>query len=326
MTGPNSKTEFSLYRRRVWVAGHTGMVGAAILRRLKTEGCDILTATSTELDLTRQGEVNKWLEIHKPEVVFLAAARVGGILVNSTYPADFIYRNLVIASNVIHAAQIHSVKKLLFMGSSSIYPRNAEQPIKETSLMTGTLEPADESYAIAKIAGLKMCQAFRKQYGCDFITAIPTNIYGPGDNFDDTSGHVIPGLMTRMHLAKLNSQPKVGIWGSGIPRREFIYVDDLADALVFVMQHYSTYEHINIGTGQDISIKELAQKIADVIGYRGELEFDASKPDGAPRKLLESSKLHSLGWRASTPFEKGLDTTYHWYREHDKTLGSAKAK
>lgn len=322
--GQNSKIDFSLYRRRVWVAGHTGMVGAAILRRLKSEGCDILTATSGELDLTRQSEVNKWLEIHKPEVVFLAAARVGGILINSTYPADFIYRNLVIASNVINAAHIHHVKKLIFMGSSSIYPRNAEQPIKESALMTGTLEPADEPYAIAKIAGLKMCQAFRKQYGCDFITAIPTNIYGPGDNFDDTSGHVIPGLMTRMHLAQLNKQPRVGIWGSGIPRREFIYVDDLADALVFVMQHYSTYDHINIGTGQDISIKELAQKVANVVGYRGELEFDASKPDGAPRKLLESSRLHALGWQATTLFEKGLDVTYHWYREHDKNLGSAK--
>jgi len=304
---------FTLAGRRVFVAGHRGMVGSALVRRLTQERCEILTAPRAEADLRRQAETEAMLAAKRPDVVIVAAATVGGILANSTRPAEFIYDNLAIETNLIEAARRVGVAKLLFLGSSCIYPRDATQPMNEAALLTGPLEPTNEWYAIAKIAGIKLCQAYRRQYGVDYISAMPTNLYGPGDNFDLASSHVVPALMSKIHRAKQEGRDAVEIWGSGRPRREFLHVDDLADALVHLLQRYSGEGHVNVGTGTDLSIAELAQLIARVVGYGGQFRYDASKPDGTPRKLLDVSRLAGLGWRASIPLEEGLARTYGWY-------------
>jgi len=304
---------FALAGRRVFVAGHGGMVGSALMRRLGRENCEILTGRRAEADLRRQAETEAMLAAKRPDVVIVAAATVGGILANSTRPAEFIYDNLAIVTNLIEAARRIGVTKLLFLGSSCIYPRDAAQPMGEAALLTGPLEPTNEWYAIAKIAGIKLCQAYRRQYGVDYISAMPTNLYGPGDNFDLASSHVVPALMAKIHRAKQEGRDAVEIWGSGRPRREFLHVDDLADALVHLLQRYSGESHVNVGTGTDLSIAELAALIARVVGYGGEFRYDASKPDGTPRKLLDVSRLAGLGWRASIPLEEGLARTYGWY-------------
>lgn len=302
---------------KIFVAGHRGLVGSAILRKLQTEGySNIVTRTREELDLRDQQAVNRFFEEERPEYVFLAAAKVGGILANSTCPADFIRDNLQIQTNVIDAAYRYGVKKLLFLGSSCIYPRNAPQPMKEEYLLTGSLEPTNEWYAIAKIAGIKMCQAYRRQYGFNAICVMPTNLYGPGDNFDLETSHVIPALIRKFHEAKAEGKSHVVVWGTGKPRREFLYVDDLADALLFLMEHYNSEEIINVGIGKDITIQELAELIREVVGYEGDIVFDLSKPDGVPRKLLDVSRIHALGWQAKTPLREGLEKTYRWYVEH----------
>lgn len=306
---------YSLRGKRVYVAGHRGMVGAALLRRLQREDCRLLTADREELDLTRQADVDAWMQKNRPEAVFLAAAKVGGIVANDSAPAQFIYDNLLIAANVIHAAASAGVEKLLFLGSSCIYPRLAPQPIAEDMLLSGTLEPTNEYYAIAKIAGLKLCQAYRRQYGHDFISAMPTNLYGPGDNFDLTTSHVIPALMRKAHEAKASNSAEFVVWGSGTPRREFLHVDDAADALLYLMTHYSGDLHINVGSGVDLSILELANLIARVVGFEGRVLMDPSKPDGTPRKLLDTSRLVSLGWRPTISLEEGLASTYQWLAE-----------
>jgi GDP-L-fucose synthase len=304
---------FRLKGRRVFVAGHGGMVGQALCRRLATEGCEILTVGRGVADLRRQRETEDWLSENRPEAVFLAAATVGGILANSTRPAEFIYDNLAIAANLIEGAHRVGVAKLLYLGSSCIYPRDAQQPMAEAALLTGPLEPTNEWYAIAKIAGIKLAQAYRRQYGRDFISAMPTNLYGPGDNFDPLSSHVVPALMGKIHAAKIAGGAEVEIWGSGRPRREFLYVDDLADALVHLMINYSDESHVNVGSGLDITIAELAETIARVAGWQGRFRFDSSKPDGTPRKLLDVSRLRVLGWQARTPLEAGLEKTYAAY-------------
>jgi GDP-L-fucose synthase len=304
---------FSLAGQKVWVAGHRGMVGSALLRRLERDDVTLLTATRNDADLTRQNDVEEWMYAHKPDVVIVAAAKVGGILANNTYPADFLYDNLMIESHIIHTAYKIGVRKLLFLGSSCIYPKLAAQPMTEDALLTGPLEPTNEWYAIAKIAGIKLCQAYRKQHGCDFISAMPTNLYGPFDNFDLNSSHVLPALMRKAHQAKHNRDASMTIWGSGTPLREFMHVDDLADALVFLLQHYSGYDHVNVGTGEEVSIAHLAQTVADAVGFTGSLEFDRSKPDGTPRKLMDSQRLHALGWTAHIPLSEGLKTTYDWF-------------
>ena len=304
---------FSLHGKKVWVAGHRGMVGAAICRRLQSENCEVVTVGREGLDLTRQADVEDWLAQNKPDVVFLAAARVGGILDNNTFPAEFIRDNLAVETNVIHGAWKAGVSKLLFLGSSCIYPKMAPQPMAEEALLTGPLEPTNEWYAIAKIAGIKMCQAYRKQYGCDFISAQPTNLYGPGDNFDLNASHVIPALIAKAHAAKQADAKTMQVWGSGTPKREFLYVEDLADALVFLMQRYSGELQINVGSGQELTIRDVAQTVIDVVGFKGELAFDASKPDGTPRKLLDTTRLDTMGWRAKTELRDGLDQAYAWY-------------
>jgi GDP-L-fucose synthase len=293
---------------KIYIAGHRGMAGSAILRRLQQEGyTNLVCRTSQELDLRNQQAVADFFSQEKPEYVFLAAAKVGGILANSTYKADFIYENLAIQNNVIHQSYKHAVKKLLFLGSSCIYPKFAPQPIKEEYLLTGTLEPTNEPYAIAKIAGIKMCQAYREQYGCNFISVMPTNLYGEGDNYDPQNSHVIAALIRKFYEAKRDGKPQVEIWGTGTPRREFLNADDLADACYFLMLHYDSPEIINIGVGEDISIKELALLIKEIVGYEGELFFDTSKPDGTPRKLLDVSKLHNLGWRHRIGLREGIE-------------------
>ncbi len=304
---------YPLAGKRVWVAGHTGMVGSAIVRRLASESCEILTIGHRDLDLTRQAEVEAWMNDSRPDAVFLAAATVGGILANDTRPADFLYDNLAIETNIIHTAKAVGVEKLLFLGSACIYPKMAPQPMGEDALLTGPLEPTNEWYAIAKIAGIKLCQAYRRQHGCDFISAMPNNLYGPGDSYDAQNSHVIPALILKIHDAVKQGLSEVAIWGSGTPRREFLYVDDLADALVFMVTRYSDDGHLNIGTGADITIRELAESIAEVIGYEGEFRYDRSKPDGTPRKLLSSSLLAGLGWTAHTDLKTGLAQAYDWY-------------
>ena len=301
---------------KVWIAGHRGLVGGAIAKRLSRENCTIVTIDRDELDLTDQVSVKKWLEKEKPSIIILAAAKVGGIFANSTQPADFLYDNLVIETNIIKAAHEIEVKKLLFLGSSCIYPRDAKQPMVEEELLTGPLEKTNESYAIAKIAGLKMCEAFRTQYGCDFISAQPTNLYGEGDKFDPEMGHGIPALKAKAHKGKLNNSPKLNVWGSGTPKREFLYIHDLADALVHLLKNYSGKSHINIGTGEEFSIKQLAEKICDVVGFQGELVFDTTKPDGSPRKLVNNSRLAELGWKSKTSLDEGLAKTYKWYLDN----------
>jgi GDP-L-fucose synthase len=300
----------------IWVAGHRGLVGSAVVRRLKAGGLGerIVTASRDEVDLTRQSQVEAWLTESRPSQIYLVAGRVGGILANSTRPAEFIYENLMIASTVIHAAHtIGCVDKLLFLGSSCIYPRHAPQPMQEHYLLTGPLEPTNEPYAIAKIAGVRMCQAYKRQYGCNFISGMPTNLYGPGDNFHLTASHVAAALLRRFHEAKLAGDDEVTIWGTGTPLREFMHVDDLADACVFLMDRYDDAETINIGTGEELSIRALAEAIRDVVHPQARLAFDPSKPDGMPRKLLDSSRLHDLGWRPRISLREGLRTTYDWF-------------
>jgi GDP-L-fucose synthase len=304
---------YSLKGKRVWVAGHRGMVGSALLRRLAQIDCTVLTVSREDLDLTRQTDVEAWMQQTKPQAVFLAAAKVGGIVANDRWPAQFLYDNLAIAANVIHASEAADVEKLLFLGSSCIYPKMAPQPITESALLTGPLEPTNEWYALAKIAGLKLCQAYRREYGCDFIAAMPTNLYGPGDNFDLTTSHVIPALMRKAHEAKAAGAPQLVIWGSGGPRREFLYVDDAADALVHLMTHYSGPSPVNVGCGNDLTIFELAKLIAGVVGFTGEIVTDLSKPDGTPRKLLDTNTIANLGWRAKFGLKDGLVATYGWF-------------
>lgn len=296
---------------KIYVAGHRGMVGSAIFRKLQKEGYNnILTRTSKELDLRHQQAVEDFFQKEQPEYVFLAAAKVGGILANNTYRADFLYDNLMIQSNVIHAAYKYKVKKLLFLGSSCIYPKHAPQPMKEEYLLSGYLEPTNEPYAIAKITGIKMCEAYRDQYGCNFISAMPTNLYGPNDNYDLNNSHVLPALIRKFYEAKINKKPSVTIWGTGQPRREFMHADDLADACLFLMLNYNEKQFVNVGTGKDIAIAELAQLIKNIVGYEGEIVFDTSKPDGTPRKLLDLSYLHSLGWKHKIELEEGILLAY----------------
>jgi GDP-L-fucose synthase len=312
---------WTLSGKRVFVAGHRGMVGAAIVRRLASEGCaEILTAGRSELDLMRQADVETWMREKKPDAVFVAAAKVGGILANDTQPADFLYNNLMIEANVIRAAFDAGVEKLMFLGSSCIYPRMAAQPITEDSLLTGPLEPTNEWYAVAKIAGIKLCQAYRKQHGADFISAMPTNLYGPGDNYDLKSSHVLPALIRKAHEAKARGEDSIEIWGTGSPRREFLHVDDCADALVFLMKNYSGYDPINVGSGEDVTIREVAEMISSLAGLTGALRFDTSKPDGAPRKLMSAERLRTLGWRPRIPLEEGLKQVFDAYA---KTASSA---
>jgi GDP-L-fucose synthase len=304
---------------RIYVAGHSGMVGSAITRKLKAERhTHLILKELDELDLLNQKATLDFFEKEKPAYVFLAAAKVGGILANNTYRAQFIYENIQIQNNVIHSAYLTGVKKLLFLGSSCIYPKLAPQPIKEEYLLTGLLESTNEPYAIAKIAGIKMCQAYNDQYGTNFISVMPTNLYGPNDNFDLKTSHVLPALIRKFHEAKIENKPAVEIWGSGSPLREFLHVDDLADACYFLMQTYSGNDFLNIGTGKDIPIKDLALLIKDIVGYKGELTFDASKPDGTPRKLLDVSRLHATGWKEKYSLRDGLTMTYQWYLEKNK--------
>lgn len=299
---------------RIYVAGHRGLVGSAIRRRLESGGYrNLVVRTSRELDLTRQEEVEGFFRKEKPEYVFLAAAKVGGISANNTYPADFIYRNIMIEANVIHASHQNGATKLLLLGSSCIYPKFCPQPMKEEHLLTGGLEPTNEPYAVAKIAGIKMCQAYDRQYGTNFISVMPTNLYGPSDNFDLETSHVLPALIRKFHEAKLKNSPSVQIWGTGTPKREFLYVDDLADACVYLMEKYSGPDIVNIGVGEDISISDLALLIKDIVGYSGGIVYDSSRPDGTPRKLLDVSRLHSLGWKAKTGLRVGIVKTYEWY-------------
>ena len=299
---------------KIYVAGHRGLVGSAILRKLRALGyTNMIVRTSKELDLRSQPNVKSFFEKERPDYVFLAAAKVGGIMANNTYPAEFIYDNLMIQANVIHYSYMYEVKKLLFLGSSCIYPKFAPQPIKEEYLLDGKLEPTNEPYALAKIAGIKMCQSYNRQYGTNFISVMPTNLYGPNDNFDLETSHVLPALIRKFHESKMNKEPFVKIWGTGSPRREFLYVDDLADACVFLMKNYNGNEIINVGVGKDISIKELALLIKEIVRYLGELKFDTSKPDGTPRKLLDVSKITNLGWKAKTSLKEGLTKTYQWY-------------
>ena len=312
------QTPYDLKARRVYVAGHRGMVGGALLRRLEREQCEVLTATRAELDLTNQAAVGRWFQANKPQAVFLAAAKVGGILANNTLRAEFLYENLVLATNVVHAAHENGVEKLMFLGSSCIYPRLAPQPLREDALLTGLLEPTNEPYAIAKIAGIKLVEAYRAQYGADFISVMPTNLYGPGDNYHPEHSHVVAALIRRFHEAKVAGARAVVVWGTGTPRREFLHVDDLADACVHVMRVHSDASLINIGSGEDIAIAEFARTVARTVGFEGEITFDTSKPDGTPRKLLDVSKLAALGWRASTGLDVGLRQAYASYLE---TLG-----
>lgn len=307
---------------KIYLAGHNGLVGSAILRKLEKNGYkNIIKKDFKELDLRDNDEVRKFFQEEKPEYVFLAAAKVGGIVANNEFGADFIYDNLAIELNIIKASQENGVKKLLFLGSSCIYPRDCQQPIKEEYLLTGPLEETNKPYAVAKIAGLIMCQAFNKQYGTNFISVMPTNLYGPGDNFDLKSSHVLPALIRKFHEAKVNNEPTVTVWGTGKAMREFLYVDDLADAVVFLMNNYDSSEIINIGVGKDISIKELAEIIKEIVAYKGKIEFDTEKPDGTPRKLLNTSKLTSTGWMHQTTLEEGIKKTYEWYIQNFNKIG-----
>jgi GDP-L-fucose synthase len=306
---------YDLTGKKVWVAGHRGMVGGAVVRRLASEGCEVLTVGRDVVDLTRQAAVEEWVAAQKPDAVVVAAAKVGGILANNSYPADFLYDNLVIETNIVQASFRTGVEKLLFLGSSCIYPKLAPQPMREDALLTGPLEPTNEWYAIAKIAGIKLCQAFRKQHGCDYISAMPTNLYGPGDNFHPSGSHVLPALMARLHDAAREGKSEVVLWGTGKPLREFLYVEDLADALVFLLKNYSGYDHVNVGSGREVSIRTLAEQVAATVGYRGRFTYDTSKPDGTPRKLMDNSKLAALGWTAQTSLAEGLALTYRWFLE-----------
>ncbi len=316
---------YSLAGKRVFVAGHGGMVGSALVRRLGREGCEIITVSRSELDLKDQAAVRAWFDDRRPDAVFLAAAKVGGILANDSYPADFLYDNLMIEANVVEAAHRSNVGKLLFLGSSCIYPKLAPQPIQEDALLGGPLEPTNEWYAIAKIAGIKLAQAYRRQHGRDFISAMPTNLYGPGDNFDLNSSHVMPALIRKAHEAKIAGSHSIEIWGSGDPKREFLHVDDLADACIFLMKSYSGSEHVNVGSGSDVSILELTSMVIDAVGFRGEIVRDLSKPDGTPRKLMSAAKLEGLGWRPTIGLQDGISATYRWFLENRASRFSSAA-
>ncbi len=307
---------YDLNGKRIWVAGHRGMVGSALLRRLEPEGAEVITAGRETVDLRRQEQVEAWMAAEKPQAVFVPAAKVGGILANDSYPADFLYDNVLIAANIIHSAHETGVEKLLFLGSSCVYPKFADQPIAEDALLTGALEPTNEWYAVAKIAGLKLCQAYRRQHGVDFISAMPTNLYGPGDNFDLKSSHVIPALIRKAHEAKQAGADSMKIWGTGSPRREFLHVDDCADALVHLMKTYSDAQHVNVGSGSDVTIADLARLVMDVVGFEGALTKDESKPDGTPRKLMSADKIRGLGWTPSISLEDGLADAYRWFLEN----------
>jgi GDP-L-fucose synthase len=311
---------------RVFVAGHRGLVGSAILRRLEEDGFrSVLTATREQLDLRDQAAVNYWFRANRPEYVFLVAGTVGGILANSTRPAEFIYDNMMIHATVVHAAHLFPVRRLLYLGSSCIYPRDCPQPMKEEHLLSGPLEPTNEPYAIAKIAGIKLCQAYRKQYGCDFISAMPTNLYGPNDNFDLASSHVLPALIRKFHDARGEGRREVVVWGTGSPRRELLHVDDLADACLFLMRRYDAAEHVNVGTGEDLTIRELAETVRDAVHPEARLVFDTSKPDGTPKKLLDVSRLQALGWRHRIGLREGIESSYRWFLEnHDHARGAGK--
>jgi len=313
-----ASTPFELKGKTVFVAGHRGMVGAALVRRLAQEDIELQTLTRSEVDLRDQAAVNKWFAAKRPQVVFLAAAKVGGIVANNTLRAEFLYDNLVIASNVIHAAHVNKTEKLMFLGSSCIYPKMAPQPLREDSMLTGPLEPTNEPYAIAKIAGIKMAEAYRAQYGSDFVSVMPTNLYGRGDNYHPEYSHVVAALIRRFHEAKVTGAKNIVVWGTGTPRREFLYVDDLADACVHLMKTYSSPELVNIGTGEDITIAEFARVVAATVGYTGEISYDTARPDGTPRKLLDSSRLAKLGWRATTSLEDGLKLAYQAYQNESK--------
>lgn len=304
---------FDLVGKRVYVAGHRGMVGSAVVRRLASEGCEVITAGRDVVDLTRQTEVEAFLQAERPDAVVMAAAKVGGILANDRFPADFLYDNLIIETNLVEAAHRADVGRFLFLGSSCIYPRLAPQPITEDSLLTGPLEATNEWYAIAKIAGIKLAQAYRRQHGRDYISAMPTNLYGPGDNFDLMSSHVMPALIRKAHEAKISGAPTITVWGTGTPRREFLHADDCADALVFLLKTYSDDEHINVGSGEDVTILELTRLVCDVVGFKGEIVHDLSKPDGTPRKLMSADKLRAMGWSPRIGLRAGLEQTYAWF-------------
>ena len=304
---------FSLSGKRIFVAGHTGMVGSAIVRLLNNIDCEILTVSSQEIDLKQSSKVDKWFDEHRPDAVFLAAAKVGGILANSSYPADFLIDNLSIQNSVITNAFKYKVKKLMFLGSSCIYPRNAKQPIKESSLLTGILEPTNEAYAIAKIAGIKLCQFYRKQYGVDYVSVMPTNLYGPGDNFHPKNSHVVAALISKFYEAVKLNKEEVILWGTGKPLREFMHVDDLAEGLIFLMENYSEHEHVNIGTGKEISITEFAEIIKNISGWKGKIKFDDSYPDGMPRKVMDINKISKLGWHSKIELKVGLKQAYKWF-------------
>jgi GDP-L-fucose synthase len=308
---------YDLVGKRIWVAGHRGMVGSAIVRRLQSEACEIVTVGRDVLDLTDQAAVRSWVARGRLDAIFLAAAKVGGILANDSFPADFLYTNLIIATNVIEAAHRQSIEKLMFLGSSCIYPKFADQPIVEESLLSGPLEPTNEWYAIAKIGGIKLCQAYRKQHGNDFISAMPTNLYGPGDNFDLLSSHVLPALIHKAHIGKIRGNSSIEIWGSGTPRREFLHVEDCADACVHLMKAYSDDTHVNVGSGTDITILELAKLVCAVVGFEGEIRRDESKPDGTPQKLMSADRLRGVGWQPKIELRDGIASTYDWYlRNH----------
>jgi GDP-L-fucose synthase len=313
---------YDLSCKRVWVAGHRGMVGSAVVRRLGSEDCEVITAGRDVVDLLRQSEVEAFLADTKPDAIVMAAAKVGGILANDTRPAEFLYDNLMIEANIVAAAHANDVEKFLFLGSSCIYPKFAEQPITEESLLTGPLEPTNEWYAIAKIAGIKLAQAYCKQYGRDYISAMPTNLYGPGDNFDLTSSHVMPALIRKAHEAKLLGDSEITVWGTGTPRREFLHADDCADALVFLLKNYSGHEHVNVGSGDDVTILELTQIICEVVGFEGAIVHDFSKPDGTPRKLMSANKLRGMGWSPSISLEEGIASTYRWFLDNRAFAGS----
>jgi GDP-L-fucose synthase len=322
---PASEPLFSLKGKKVWVAGHKGMVGSAIVRRLASEDCEVLVADRSKADLKNPGQTNAYISDTKPDAIFVAAAKVGGILANDTYPADFLYDNLMIEANLIEAAFRAGVGKVCFLGSSCIYPKFAPQPIEESALLTGPLEPTNEWYAIAKIAGIKLCQAYRKQHGSDFISGMPTNLYGPGDNFDLNSSHVLPALIRKCHEARLKGDKSVTIWGTGTPMREFLHVDDCADATVHLMKHYSGEEHVNIGYGSDVSILELARLVAEIVGFEGTIVCDTSKPDGTPRKLMSSKKLNAMGWTPKIPLRDGIAATYAWFLEQSRHPAALRA-
>jgi len=307
---------FNLTGKRIFVAGHSGMVGSAVLRQLAKEPCDIITAERKDVDLVRQDQVEWFMAETKPDAIIMAAAKVGGIHANSALPADFLYTNLMIEANITDAAYRASVSRMVFLGSSCIYPKFADQPITEDALLTGSLEPTNEWYAIAKITGIKLAAAYRKQYGVDYVSAMPTNLYGPGDNFDLMSSHVLPALIQKAHKAKVNNEDSITIWGTGTARREFLHVDDCAEALIFLLKHYSENEHINVGSGTDISILELTRLVCDIVGFTGKIKHDLSKPDGTPRKLMSSDKLKSMGWAPSIALKDGIAATYEWFLNH----------